>query len=255
MPFVRERTPTYHDFAASSAEAIFAERIERASALTATCLESGVLVNEAGTFSFRALPRLAQAAPGQGVVAGELDGDGHPDVYVGQNFSWREPETGRWTGGLSLLLRGGPDGTLEPAWPAETGLIVRGDARGCAVCDADGDGRPDLAVTQNNDRLLVFRNETTDAGTGGFLAVRLQGPAGNPTGVGARVTVIAADGHTQTAEVYAGSGALAQSSPVLYFGRGDRDLREVRVRWPDGRESVQPLEPQDRQLVLYAPGG
>jgi len=143
-------------------------------------------------------------------------------------------------------MRGDGRGALEPVGPAASGLIVPGDATGLAVCDINDDGRPDLAVAQNNDRLLIFQNQ----GPGDFLAVRLAGPPGNPTGVGARVTVIATDGSTQTAEVYAGSGYLSQSAPVLYFGRGGGPLREVRVRWPDGTETVHPLDPGTTRLTL-----
>ena len=102
--------------------------------------------------------------------------------------------------------------------------------------------------------MLVFRNETHATDNAEFLAVRLEGPPGNPTCVGARVTVTDVSGASQTAEVYAGSGYLTQSVSTLYFGRTGVTLREIHVRWPDGRESVQQLEPDDRRLILYPPG-
>ncbi|MCH8006978.1 MAG: VCBS repeat-containing protein [Planctomycetes bacterium] len=249
MPFVWQKTPSFHQFASASAEEIFSVAgLEQAMVFEVNHLQSGVLINQGpqAGFAYRPLPRLAQASPGYGVVATDLDGDGYTDVYCVQNFFWREPETGHWDGGLSLLMRGDGRGALEPVGPAASGLIVPGDATGLAVCDINDDGRPDLAVAQNNDRLLIFQNQ----GPGDFLAVRLAGPPGNPTGVGARVTVIATDGSTQTAEVYAGSGYLSQSAPVLYFGRGGGPLREVRVRWPDGTETVHPLDPGTTRLTL-----
>lgn len=246
MPFVWQQTPTYRQFAASSVQEIFGPGgLDSAMVFRATHLESGVLINQANGFDYQPLPRLAQASPGFGVVASDFDADGYVDVYCVQNFFWREPETGHWDGGLSLMMHGGQGGDLVPVGPAETGLIVTGDATGVGVCDVNGDGLPDLVVTRNNDHPLLFRNESV---AGRSLAVRLKGPPGNPTGVGARVTVVYADGRQQTAEVYAGSGYLSQSSATLFFGRDG--LREIRVRWPDGAKSVHHDLPQRATVTL-----
>ena len=76
-----------------------------------------------------------------------------------------------------------------------------------------------------------------------MFAVRLRGAPGNPTGVGSRVQVHLRDGPTQTAEVYAGGGYLAQGSATLRFGTGSSGgVARVDVHWPDGtRSSVEPL--------------
>ena len=109
-------------------------------------------------------------------------------------------------------------------------------------------------MTQNNDRLLVFRNNGVDDDDGaGFVAVRLAGRPGNPTGVGALVTAVDESGWKQTAEVYAGSGYLSQSSSTLFFGTGG-GLREIRVRWPDGRTSVHPVDDAGGSMTLRQPG-
>ena len=238
MPFVWQRTPSYRQFARASVQDIFEPSgLESATVFTATNLESGVLVNQgpAGGVTWQPLPRLAQAAPGYGVAASDFNADGFTDVYCVQNFSWREPETGHWDGGVSVMMHGRGTGELVCVSPARTGLVVTGDARGLAVCDVNSDGRPDVSITRNNDSLLVFRNENA---SGPSFSVRLAGPSGNPTAVGARVTVVYEDGHIQTAEMYAGSGYLSQSSAVLFFGR--QGVREIRVRWPGGAETVHP---------------
>ncbi len=245
MPFVRQVTPTFRDFAGSTLEDIFGKGLPEAEVWTATHLESGVLLNQGGTFEYRALPRLAQASPGYGAAIADLDGDGRADVVIAQNFFGREPETGHWDGGLGLLLRGDGAGGLTPVWPAESGIVIDGPATGLALCDSDGDGRPDVAVTRNNARPLLFHND----GPGDFLAVRLSGPAGNPAGIGARVTMGA-----QTAEVYAGSGYLSQSAPILFFGSPGGAAAEIRVRWPGGRTSVHTVPAGTTSVRLAAPG-
>jgi hypothetical protein len=243
MPFIRTAFPTYHDFASAALSEIYApERLADAQTFKATDLSSGVLVNDGhARFTWRPLPRLAQVSPGFGTSTVDLDADGHADIYAVQNLFTREPETSVWAGGVSTQLRGEGDGRLSIVEPAQSGLIVPGDAKGLAVLDWDRDGWPDLAVTQNNDRVLLFRNR--GAGEHRSLAVQLRGPRGNPTAIGARVTLSNANGMLQTVEAYAGSGYLSQSSSSLFFGVGKyHGLCEVTIRWPDGRESTHPVQ-------------
>ena len=108
-------------FALASLDEIYTdEALNDALRFEATHLESGVLVNEGITngtvhFTYQPLPRLAQASPGYGVVSCDFDGDGAMDVYTVQNFFGREPETGRWDGGLSLMMLGDGQGNLTPS--------------------------------------------------------------------------------------------------------------------------------------------
>ncbi len=81
--------------------------------------------------------------------------------------------------------------------------------------------------------LLAFTNATPARNR--IFSVRLSGAAGNPTGVGSRVSVLLADGSRQCDEVRAGGGYLSHSTPALFYGLGPTgQVREVQVRWPDG---------------------
>ena len=251
IPSVLRRFPQNNAYARATLGEILGEnKLAAARRLAATELRSGVFLSQPdGTYRFEPLPRLAQIAPIQGLAAGDFDGDGRADIYAVQNSYAPIPAVGRFDGGLSQLLRGDGHGHFTPVPPAESGLIVPGDAKALAVLDLDQDGWPDFLVTRNNQTTLAFRNR----GMAGrhFLRIQLQGANGNPTAVGARLTVELMDGLTQTSEVYAGSGYYSQSTAVGFFGFPDASPpRAVRVRWPSGLTTEHRVPAGSNTLVL-----
>ena len=74
------------------------------------------------------------AAWGNGVCAGDYDGDGRLDLYV---TNW----------GSNLLFRNKGDGTFEEV-AARAGVAAGGWSTGCAFLDADGDGDLDIYVAR-----------------------------------------------------------------------------------------------------------
>jgi len=254
IPSVLKRFPRNESYARATLGEIFGEeRLAAARRFAATELRSGVFLSRPdGTHRFEPLPRLAQISPLQGIVAGDFDGDGCADIYAVQNSYAPIPAVGRFDGGLGLMLRGDGRGHFEPVPPAESNLVVPGDAKALAVLDLDGDGWPDFLVSRNNDTSLAFRNRGV-AGRNS-LRIALHGPPGNPTAVGARVEIGLADGSTQACEVHAGSGHTSQSSADCFFGYPDSNPpRRIRVRWPWGVSSEHPCGAGVRTVALDAP--
>ena len=254
FPVILKHFPTNDSYASATLGEIFGDqKLAEARRFAATELRSGVFLSQPdGTYRFEPLPRVVQIAPLQGIVTGDFDGDGHTDIYAVQNLYSPIPAVGRFDGGLSQLLRGDGHGHFTPVPPAESNLIVPGDAKALVVLDLDHNGWPDFLVSRNNDETLAFRNN----GVAGRKSVRieLRGPAGNPTAVGAGVTVELADGSTQSSEVRAGSGYSSQSTPALFFGFPEGNPpREIRVRWPSGATTKHLFVPGSAVLVLSAP--
>ena len=108
------------------------------------------------------------------MCAGDVDGDGHTDLFMSQNFFGMPPEERRLDAGRGLLLRGDGRGGFTALSGEESGIKVYGEQRGAAFCDFDHDGRLDLAVGQNGAETKLFRNLRGRAG----LRVRLSGPPG-----------------------------------------------------------------------------
>ena len=139
-------------------------------------------------------------------------------------------------GGVSILLRGQLDsaGQIDfmPVWPDRSGIVVSGDATAALCTDANGDGRPDLLVAVNNGQVRSFQQQGENEHK--FLSVHVQNQSGAPA-IGTRVEVVHSDQSRQTAEVYAGSGYLSQSTHVLTFALGtNRTVDHVIVHWADG---------------------
>ena len=248
MPFVAEKFPTFEAFASATLSDIYTPQcLAQATELTATELASGILRNDGrGRFSFEPLPRIAQISPGFGVALTDVDGDGATDLYFVQNYFSREPETGHLDGGVGLLMTGTGDGTFAPVWPNRSGLVVPGDAKGLGAVNLDGDGWIDFVITTNDGPTAAFQNRGEDGNR--MLRVRLQGPAGNPTAIGARVTVHRTDDRALTAEVSAGGSYLSQSSPTLFFGLGRTSARRIEVRWPRGDSTS--VEPSPDEVIV-----
>jgi hypothetical protein len=256
IPSVLKRYRWNNDYArATLSEILGADRLAAAKCMAVTELRSGVFLSQPdGRYRFEPLPRIAQIAPADGIVAGDFGGEGHADIYIVQNSYAPAPAIGRFDGGLSQLLRGDGHGHFSPVPPIESGLVVPGDAKALTVIDLENDGWPDFLVSRNGEATLAFRNR----GVAGLHSVRvvLQGKPGNPQAVGARVTAEYADGTAQTSEVCAGSGYYSQSTAALFFGSADRNpLRRVRVQWPSGATTMSPDwgESLPRFVKLVAP--
>lgn len=254
IPAIMKRFQRNDLFARATLGEIFGEdRLAAAQRFAATELRSGVFLSQPdGGFRFAPLARLAQIAPLQGIVAGDFNGDGHADIYAVQNSHAPVSLTGRFDGGLSQLLLGDSRGNFTPVPVGESGLVVAGDAKALALIDLGDDGWPDFVITRNAGTTMAYRNPVP-AGRRS-LRVQLRGGRGNPTAVGARVTMELAGGTTQTSDVHAGSGYASQSSAALFFGCAEADPpRSIRVRWPSGNISTHAVEPGATTLTISTP--
>ena len=254
MPPLAEKFPTYDAFARAALDEIYTpEALASARRFEVDTTQSGVWFNNGrGRFEFRPFPRIAQIAPVHGIAIGDVDADGHLDVFVAQNDHAPQRETGRHDGGVGLLLRGDAAGRFTPVPPRDSGIIVPTDSRATAFVHLDDDDRLDLVVAVNGQPVRTFINRWTSGGHA--LRVRLKGRLGNQTGIGARVALVLADGRRLVREVRAGGGYLTQDSAEMTFGIGaDGAPIRLEIRWPDGQTSTQPLATASRKITVSQP--
>jgi hypothetical protein len=156
VPSVGPRLPTYASYAGKKITDILSPP-ELAAATRKdvyTFATSLVRNNGDGSFTLLPLPAEAQISPVYGIVAADVDGDGHPDLLLGGNFDGLEPELGPMRTSFGAVLKGDGKGGFTPVPATRSGFVVPGQTRDIArVRTARGDL---YLVARNNDRPLVF---------------------------------------------------------------------------------------------------
>ena len=227
MPMVKEKLPTFHEFALADLSEIYTEdRLSESLKLSANNLESGFLINESNPdsprFRFEPLPRIAQASPIFGCSLNDVNGDGNLDLYVVQNFYGPQRETGYMDGGVSLLLTGNGKGRFAPVMPSESGLVVAGDATSLTAIDLNEDGNVDFVVGKNDAVLEVFLNQSPASKKASELHEMVRNLS-----EGTKVYIRLPNGSTRLHEITLGGGYLSQSPKMIF---GDLEIEKVEVR-------------------------
>ena len=247
LPGIGTRVRSFHAYADATIEQVLGPASTGATRLGATTLDHMLFLNRGDRFEARPLPAEAQLAPAFYVGIADFDGDGNEDVFLSQNFFATDVATPRYDAGRGLLLLGDGRGMLQPVSGERAGVQVYGEQRGAAYADFDGDGRLDLAVSQNGAATRLFHNVGATPG----VRVRLQGPSGNPTAVGAQLRLRYQDKSGSVREIQAGSGYWSQNGAIQVLGRhGGAEPTALWVRWPGGREQVVLLTPGQRAVTV-----
>jgi hypothetical protein len=194
-----------------------------------------------------------------GAVFLDADLDGRPDFFTANGHL--EPDIAAAQAGQTyaqaaqLFWNTGDAARLwDPATPAQVGpdLFKPLVGRGCAYLDYDGDGDPDLVVTENGGPARLFRNDNATGHNWVAFSLVGNGVTTNRDAVGAELTV-EAGGRTQRRYVTTARGYLSQSDLAAPFGlAGATTVDKVTVRWPGraGRTQTWANLPAGRRHTL-----
>ncbi len=197
-----------------------------------------------GTFTKITSGPLAVAvnkATGSGWADWDLDGD--LDLFVCT-----------WDGQKDRAYSNNGDGTFTEV---NSGPLVDEalSTNGCAWGDYDGDGDPDLYVTNRSTANHLFRNETTGKS---WLSVRVKGGLSNFSGIGAKVRAKATIGGVPTwqmREIGGMGGQFAPATLVAQFGFGDATIIDsLKVEWPSGADCYFTAVPVNSAIAVWEEG-
>lgn len=245
MPFLRARFASYRLYSEASVSDVIGFPQSRARELRASTLASMVFLNRSNRFEPVELPWEAQVAPVFSINVADVDGDGHEDVFLAQNFFATRAEVPRLDAGRGLWLRGDGSGRLRPMSGQESGVKIYGEQRGAALADFDEDGRVDVVTTQNGGLTRLFQNVEGRPG----LRVRLIGAPGNPTGVGAVLRFKSGSRFGPAREIHAGSGYWSQDSAIQVVSAPERPA-QLWIHWPGGQTTTSEILNDSREMVV-----
>lgn len=246
LPFVFEQFPSHAAFSRGAVSELLGERMNKAQRLSVNTLATTLFLNRRGRFQARGLPDEAQFAPAFSAQAADLDGDGHEDIFLSQNFFAFAREESRLDAGRGLVLRGDGRGGFKPL--SLSGIQIYGEQRGAALVDFDHDGRLDVAVTQNGAATKLYRNRHGRAG----LRVRLSGDPANPDAIGGVLRPRYGDTLGPARKIHCGSGYWSQNSVVQIFA-GARRPTHIAVRWPNGQETETKVPIDVSEITIAQP--
>lgn len=148
MPFIKDKFPTYADYASADVESIYGKDVlDKALHYSATNFNSVVLLSEKKSFTIKSLPVYAQFGPLNETIIMDVNGDGNMDVVgAGNNYS-AEVETIRYDGGRGVVLLGDGKGGLTQLSPYESGFYDSNDVKDVIKVRY---GNQDLIITVSN---------------------------------------------------------------------------------------------------------
>lgn len=209
------------------------------------------------------------------VKTGDFDGDGRLDLYFPtghtRDFNHSDYKTGTPAEHIGkdewdfyegrpelrehdLVFRNAADWKFEKA-DKDWGLGQKETMTyGLALADVDRDGDLDIITMSLEDPPALFLNRTAERGKASHLLVGLKGLAGNRRGLGAKVSLITAEGIRQTRTLLPQNGYIESDEPLLHFGLGSSaEIASLEVEWPTGKKQTFPRLAGNRWIEITEP--
>lgn len=200
-----------------------------------------------GRFQSRSIVTPAAAVAPHNAQLIDFDNDGDLDVLLVASPVFTPSTAATFRNFYLLENQGGEFRDISE----QVGLHEIGSlpVRGLAAADYDNDGDLDLAVNVNGSSPLLLRNDGGNSNN--WLSVGILGTNSNRMGIGTKIE-IKSGRLFQKAELYASSGFLSQSSPVIHFGLGKRSrLDMIRLLWPGGVLQSEIESPINQKLEFH----
>ena len=185
---------------------------------------------------------------GWGTFFFDAEGDGDLDLFVANGHVAPQVDSLRSSVGYRqknhLFLNGGKGVFTQGSHLLPGGRGALQSSRGAACGDLDGDGDPDIVVSNIDDKPRVLQNLCSAK----WLEVRLKGVKVNRAAVGARVAILGG-GMRQERLIQSGMSWASQCELSARFGiQAWAKVETIEVAWPGGATEV--FEMPEGQSVL-----
>ena len=208
IPAMKKKFPDYASYAKATLSDILTPT-ERSQAYIGKAFRftSAYLENRgSGRFRLHSLPTQAQIAPVYGILVQDYDSDGFLDVLLSGNSFATDVITGRYGASRGTFLRGDGHGNFTAVPSVQSGLMIKGDAKGAAT------------VRVNQTLVHLFATNSGPIKAYAFVPPKAyktptQFPKIPPGTTKATITL--PNGTTRVHEFYLGSSYLSQSTPSL----------------------------------------
>jgi len=157
MPFIKEKYPTYRQFARATIEDVVGQgQLDQAMHLEAKTFATVLLENQVGSFQMRPLPIRAQLSSVNAILIDDFNADKYPDVVLAGNLYASEVETPRNDAGMGLFLVGNGKGDLIAIDGNTSGLFLPGDVKDLAFIKLGIKQRTGFVTSKNNDSIQLI---------------------------------------------------------------------------------------------------
>jgi hypothetical protein len=131
----------------------------------------------------------------------------------------------------------------------EWGLGEKTFSNGAVYADLDNDGDLDLVVNNIQEIAGIYQNNADAILKNNYLKVVLKGDTKNPSGIGAKVFLYAANNKWYQ-EQNTVRGFQSSVDPVLHFGLGNKTMVDsLVIQWPDGKRQLIPNVKSNQTFV------
>jgi enediyne biosynthesis protein E4 len=214
-PKFRNKFSHYREYGKTTIENLFTpQELKDALILEANYLLTSYVENMGGDqFKIKALDRLVQVAPVNGMITGHFNKDNFLDVAMIGNDYGNEVFAGRYDAFTGIVLLGNGKGEFQTINSATSGFYVPGDGK--ALVKVTKKDRDLYIATQNRDSLKAFCKVDKE-NTSIF----------KPYPFDVFADILYTNGKKQRVEFYYGSGYLSQSTRQW---RIPKDVAEITV--------------------------
>ncbi len=186
---------------------------------------------------------------GWGTFGFDADGDADLDLFVANGHIAPQVKGLRNSPGYEqknqLFLNDGKGKFREysPKADSADGLSIKKSSRGAAFGDLDGDGDPDIVVSNIDSAPTLLNNRSSGRK---WISVELEGERSNKFGIGAKVSLIEATGQ-QLRTIQSGRSYASQGELYARFSRRNpATVAQLVVAWPSGLKEAFEVKKQEK---------